>query len=181
MLQEDQVELAEKTVVLFTKDGDQHNNLYDMQCMWYELASGDSYFRQSSLGRALKKYLAVEKHYADMTVKKTIFYSALLRLPRTQSNDQKIQRAHEITSALCLEKSQNTMVGGLFIQGIFGGERKRVCIALDIFTNPSILFSDEPTPCLDSTISLRIIDIAKSLSKNGMTVVMAIHQPSPTI
>jgi len=32
-----QVELAEKTAVLFTKDGDQHNNLFDMQCMWLVL------------------------------------------------------------------------------------------------------------------------------------------------
>ncbi|KAJ0959685.1 hypothetical protein J5N97_000653 [Dioscorea zingiberensis] len=39
MLQADQVALAEKTAVLFTKDGEQHNNLHDMQCMWYELAS----------------------------------------------------------------------------------------------------------------------------------------------
>jgi len=31
------VGLAEKTAVLFTKDGDQHNNLHDMQCMWYVL------------------------------------------------------------------------------------------------------------------------------------------------
>jgi hypothetical protein len=31
------VGLAEKTVVLFIKDGDQHNNLHDMQCMWYAL------------------------------------------------------------------------------------------------------------------------------------------------
>lgn len=30
-----QVALAEKTAVLFTKDGDQHNNLHDMQCMWF--------------------------------------------------------------------------------------------------------------------------------------------------
>lgn len=29
-----QVALAEKTAVLFTKDGEQHNNLHDMQCMW---------------------------------------------------------------------------------------------------------------------------------------------------
>lgn len=28
------VALAEKTAVLFTKEGDQHNNLHDMQCMW---------------------------------------------------------------------------------------------------------------------------------------------------
>ncbi|CAN1160990.1 5'-3' exoribonuclease 4 [Linum perenne] len=30
-----QVTLAEKITVLLTKDGDQHNNLHDMQCMWF--------------------------------------------------------------------------------------------------------------------------------------------------
>jgi len=103
------VGLAEKTAVLFTKDGDQHNNLFDMQCMWcvlvtlsfsvhrvscivpflmylvvcvmrrYELASGESYFRQGDLGRALKKFLAVEKHYADMTEDQFDFHSYCLR------------------------------------------------------------------------------------------------------
>ncbi|XP_073006647.1 N-terminal acetyltransferase A complex auxiliary subunit NAA15 [Typha latifolia] len=79
MLQADQVGLAEKTAVLFTKDGDQHNNLHDMQCMWYELASGESYFRQGDLGRALKKFLAVEKHYADITEDQFDFHSYCLR------------------------------------------------------------------------------------------------------
>ncbi|GMI93831.1 mutant,snc1-enhancing 6, EMBRYO DEFECTIVE 2753, OMISHA, NAA15 [Hibiscus trionum] len=79
MLQADQVALAEKTAVLFTKDGDQHNNLHDMQCMWYELASGESYFRQGDLGRALKKFLAVEKHHADITEDQFDFHSYCLR------------------------------------------------------------------------------------------------------
>ncbi|CAJ1955176.1 unnamed protein product [Sphenostylis stenocarpa] len=85
MLQADQVALAEKTAVLFTKDGDQHNNLHDMQCMWsvsndvYELASAESYFRQGDLGLALKKFLAVEKHYADITEDQFDFHSYCLR------------------------------------------------------------------------------------------------------
>ncbi|XP_010537937.1 PREDICTED: N-alpha-acetyltransferase 15, NatA auxiliary subunit [Tarenaya hassleriana] len=79
MLQADQVTLAEKTAVLFTKDGDQHNNLHDMQCMWYELACGESYFRQGDLGRALKKFLAVEKHYADISEDQFDFHSYCLR------------------------------------------------------------------------------------------------------
>ncbi|XP_071691974.1 N-terminal acetyltransferase A complex auxiliary subunit NAA15-like [Rutidosis leptorrhynchoides] len=79
MLQADQVPLAEKTAVLFTKDGEQHNNLHDMQCMWYELASGESYFRQGDLGRSLKKFLAVEKHYADITEDQFDFHSYCLR------------------------------------------------------------------------------------------------------
>ncbi|XP_073292059.1 N-terminal acetyltransferase A complex auxiliary subunit NAA15-like [Primulina huaijiensis] len=79
MLQSDQVVLAEKTAVLFTKDGEQHNNLYDMQCMWYELASGESYLRQGDLGRALKKFLSVEKHYADITEDQFDFHAYCLR------------------------------------------------------------------------------------------------------
>ncbi|GAA0157196.1 acetyltransferase [Lithospermum erythrorhizon] len=79
MLQADQVALAEKTALLFTKDGDQQNTLYDMQCMWYELASGESYFRQGDLGRALKKFLAVEKHYSDITEDQFDFHSYCLR------------------------------------------------------------------------------------------------------
>ncbi|KAJ7522001.1 hypothetical protein O6H91_19G078300 [Diphasiastrum complanatum] len=79
MLQADQVELAEKTALLFTKEGDQHNNLYDMQCIWYELASGDSHFRQGALGKALKKYLAVEKHYNDMVEDQFDFHTYCLR------------------------------------------------------------------------------------------------------
>lgn len=79
MLQADQVALAEKTAVLFTKEGEQHNNLHDMQCMWYELASGESYFRQGDLGRALKKFLSVEKHYADITEDQFDFHSYCLR------------------------------------------------------------------------------------------------------
>ncbi|XP_074583808.1 N-terminal acetyltransferase A complex auxiliary subunit NAA15 [Curcuma longa] len=79
MLEADQVALAEKTAVLFTKDGDQHNNLHDMQCMWYELASGESYSRQGDLGHALKNFLAVEKHYSDITEDQFDFHSYCLR------------------------------------------------------------------------------------------------------
>ncbi|WOH05562.1 hypothetical protein DCAR_0624981 [Daucus carota subsp. sativus] len=77
MLQADQVILAEKTAALFTKDWDQ--SLQDMQCMWYELASGESFFRQGDLGRALKKFLAVEKHYADITEDQFDFHTYCLR------------------------------------------------------------------------------------------------------
>ncbi|KAL8098992.1 N-terminal acetyltransferase A complex auxiliary subunit NAA15-like isoform X2 [Apium graveolens] len=77
MLQADQVMLAEKTAALFTKDWDQ--SLQDMQCMWYELASGESFFRQGDLGRALKKFLAVEKHYADITEDQFDFHTYCLR------------------------------------------------------------------------------------------------------
>ncbi|GJV74506.1 N-terminal acetyltransferase A complex auxiliary subunit NAA15-like protein [Tanacetum coccineum] len=72
------VSLAEKIAVLFTKDGE-HTNLHDMQFMWYELDSGDGYVRQGELGRALKNFLAVENHYADIIEDQFDFHSYCLR------------------------------------------------------------------------------------------------------
>ncbi|KAL0415289.1 UNVERIFIED_CONTAM: N-terminal acetyltransferase A complex auxiliary subunit NAA15 [Sesamum latifolium] len=74
MLQADQ-----KRRQFYSQKMEQHNNLHDMQCMWYELASGESYLRQGDLGRALKKFLAVEKHYADITEDQFDFHSYCLR------------------------------------------------------------------------------------------------------
>lgn len=45
----------------------------------YELTSGESFFRQDDLGRALKKFLAVEKHYADITEDQFDFHTYCLR------------------------------------------------------------------------------------------------------
>jgi peptide alpha-N-acetyltransferase len=54
---------AESTVTLFTKDPDNSNNLFDMQCMWYETECGASYLRQGHLRMALKNFHYIEKHF----------------------------------------------------------------------------------------------------------------------
>lgn len=43
----------------------QLNNLYDMQHMWYEVRCGDAHLTAGQLGKALKKYTAVAKHFTD--------------------------------------------------------------------------------------------------------------------
>mmetsp|Transcript_28646 Transcript_28646/g.46406 ORF Transcript_28646/g.46406 Transcript_28646/m.46406 type:complete len:923 (-) Transcript_28646:67-2835(-) len=75
-------EQAEKTIALFTKEGDTGStasHLFDMQCMWYELECGDAYTRANDLGRALKKYLAVDQHFADITEDQFDFHTYCLR------------------------------------------------------------------------------------------------------
>lgn len=73
------IEQADRTAALFTKDGDQTNNLFDMQHMWYEIACGKAYMRQKQYGKALKKFLAVGKHFADIHEDQFDFHSYCIR------------------------------------------------------------------------------------------------------
>ena len=57
------------------------------------------------------------------------------------------------------------MIGGSFVRGVSGGERKRVSIGLEIIINPSLLFLDEPTSGLDSTTALRIIELLQDIAE----------------
>ncbi|WIA19181.1 hypothetical protein OEZ85_003826 [Tetradesmus obliquus] len=74
-----QVEAAEQTAMLFTRDGDQLNNLYDMQHMWYEVRCGDAHLAAGALGKALKQYTAVAKHFADFVEDQFDFHSYCVR------------------------------------------------------------------------------------------------------
>lgn len=79
---------------------------------------------------------------------------------------------------LQLQACRDTPVGGFFMKGISGGERKRTCIGYEIITDPSVLLVDEPTSGLDSSTACRIMKMLNNEARNGMTVITTIHQPS---
>nr|XP_043609676.1 ABC transporter G family member 22-like isoform X2 [Erigeron canadensis] len=116
--------------------------------------------------------------FPHLTVKETLTYAALLRLPKKLTKQEKEKRAADVIRELGLERCQDTMIGGSFVRGVSGGERKRVCIGLEIIMNPSLLFLDEPTSGLDSTTAQRIIELLQDIAETEKTVVTTIHQPS---
>ncbi|KAK8490959.1 hypothetical protein V6N11_041868 [Hibiscus sabdariffa] len=116
--------------------------------------------------------------FPHLTVKETLTYAARLRLPRVLTKQQKEKRAIDVIYELGLERCQDTMIGGSFVRGVSGGERKRVCIGNEIIINPSLLFLDEPTSGLDSTTALRTIQTLQDIAEVGKTVITTIHQPS---
>ncbi|KAG6772372.1 hypothetical protein POTOM_023777 [Populus tomentosa] len=116
--------------------------------------------------------------FPHLTVKETLTYAALLRLPQTLTKQQKQKRAMDVIHELGLERCQDTVIGGSFVRGVSGGERKRVCIGNEIIINPSILFLDEPTSGLDSTTALKTVQLLQDMAEGGKTVVTTIHQPS---
>ncbi|KAI4346387.1 hypothetical protein L6164_007285 [Bauhinia variegata] len=119
--------------------------------------------------------------YPHLTVRETLIFCSLLRLPRSLSRKEKIAVAESVIAELGLVKCENTIIGNSFIRGVSGGERKRVSIAHEMLINPSLLILDEPTSGLDSTAAHRLMTTLGSLAQKGKTVVTSMHQPSSHI
>ncbi|PKC16224.1 N-terminal acetyltransferase A, auxiliary subunit [Rhizophagus irregularis] len=81
MLRNNQPEEALKTIGLFTRGDapDPLTDLIDMQCMWYALEEGECYRRQNNLGKALKRFHQIDKHFADITDDQFDFHTYCLR------------------------------------------------------------------------------------------------------
>ncbi|CAI0410170.1 unnamed protein product [Linum tenue] len=116
--------------------------------------------------------------YPHLTVNETLMFTALLRLPKTLTWEEKAQHVEQVIIELGLTRCRNSMIGGPLFRGISGGEKKRVSIGQEMLINPSLLLLDEPTSGLDSTTAQRILTTIKRLAEGGRTVVTTIHQPS---
>lgn len=119
---------------------------------------------------------------STLTVYEAVLYSALLRLPREMSYEAKVFRTLETMQELGILGIKDSRIGESGKRSISGGEKRRVSIACELVTGPSILFLDEPTSGLDSYNAYNVIDSLKTLSKQyNRTVIFTIHQPQSNI
>lgn len=84
-----------------------------------------------------------------------------------------------MAKSLMLEKCLDTLVGGVVMKGVSGGEKKRTAIAVELITDPQVVFLDEPTSGLDSLTSYILVTYLRKLARVGKkTIIMTIHQPN---
>ncbi|XP_069486636.1 broad substrate specificity ATP-binding cassette transporter ABCG2-like isoform X2 [Ambystoma mexicanum] len=116
-----------------------------------------------------------------LTVRENLQFSAALRLPRSIRQKEKDERINQIMRELGLSKVADSKVGTQLIRGVSGGERKRTNIGMELITDPSILFLDEPTTGLDASTANAVILLLKRMSRQGKTIIFSIHQPRYSI
>ena len=84
----------------------------------------------------------------------------------------------DIIESLKLDRAANTKIGGPLVKGVSGGERKRTSIGVELITDPSLIFLDEPTTGLDSYTATSVIEVLVEMAESGRTVISTIHQPN---
>lgn len=120
-------------------------------------------------------------HLPSLTVRETLRYAAILRLPADMPRKQKIARAETVLRMLGLKDCADLPVGGALVKGISGGEKRRLSLAVQMINDPAVLLVDEPTSGLDSSIALSVMQVLKDIASTGRTVIATIHQPRSDI
>ncbi|GLT76273.1 hypothetical protein SLA2020_479430 [Shorea laevis] len=117
-------------------------------------------------------------HSPYVTVYESLLYSAWLRL--SSETDSKTQKmfVEEVMELVELNPIRDALVGLPGVDGLSTEQRKRLTIAVELVSNPSIIFMDEPTSGLDARAAAIVMRTVRNTVDTGRTVVCTIHQPS---
>ena len=108
--------------------------------------------------------------HTKLTTRQAISYGAELRLPSEVTHSERDARVQEIINLLELNGRED-----LRIDKLSGGQRKRVSIALELITNPELLFLDEPTSGLDPGLDAHVMKTLRVIADSGQTVLVVTH------
>ncbi|XP_034687784.1 ABC transporter G family member 31 isoform X2 [Vitis riparia] len=117
-------------------------------------------------------------HSPQVTVEESLWFSAVLRLPKEVSKEQKLEFVDQVMNLIELDVLRHALVGMPGSTGLSTEQRKRLTIAVELVANPSIIFMDEPTSGLDARAAAIVMRTVRNTVDTGRTVVCTIHQPS---
>lgn len=108
--------------------------------------------------------------HKELTVLKALRYAAKLRFPGDTAAAEREARIEEVLRELKLDIHKDKKVTSLS-----GGQRKRVSVALELLTKPSLIFLDEPTSGLDPGMDRDVMTLLRGLADDGRTVLVVTH------
>jgi ABC-type Mn2+/Zn2+ transport system ATPase subunit len=108
--------------------------------------------------------------HPQLTVNQALMYAAELRLPPDTTKADRAQVVAEVLEELEMTEQADTRVDKLS-----GGQRKRVSVAMELLTGPSLLILDEPTSGLDPALDRQVMTMLRQLADAGRVVLVVTH------
>lgn len=109
--------------------------------------------------------------HENLTLRDMLNYTGKLRLPKDDIKTTLDKRVQEVIEAVDLTEQTNTL-----IKKLSGGQRKRASIAVELLSDPQLMFLDEPTSGLDPEAETSLMKQLRKLSdEGGKTVVVVTH------
>ncbi|CAI5485949.1 unnamed protein product [Closterium sp. Naga37s-1] len=115
---------------------------------------------------------------ANLTVKETLMFAAMLRLPEGTEEIDQIVRVEHVLDSLELTHCADKVIGRTGRNSVLYNELRRLAIGVQMIVNPPLLLLDEPTSGLDGAMALRITRALHSYALAGRSVVATMKQPS---
>ena len=115
--------------------------------------------------------------HPELTVREALRYACKLRLPAGTSAKHIDESIDATLKEVGLYEQRDLRIGSAEQKVLSGGQRRRVNLAVELVTDPSLLILDEPTSGLSWTDAADVISTLRRLADNGRTIVVTIHQP----
>lgn len=108
--------------------------------------------------------------YDNLTLYDMLSYAARLRLPEDATENDYETAITRAISTVDLDDKKNS-----YIKNLSGGQRKRASIAVELLSDPNLLFLDEPASGLDPGTERSLMQSLKAMADSGKTVILVTH------
>ena len=119
--------------------------------------------------------------WPSLTARQHLDTAAKLFRPNLGTADR-AKMVDELLDSTGMTSCQHTKAGSAMIQGLSGGQRRRLSLALALVKRPRVVVLDEPTSGLDSAAAAAIMRLLKEMAcQMGASIICTIHQPSSAV
>ena len=132
---------------------------------------GNDYYENVNSYRGVIGYVPQKDIlHEDLTVHAALTYTARLRTRAGLTGEEISACVNGAIADVHLQGKEH-----LRISSLSGGQKKRVSIAMELLSDPKVIFLDEPTSGLSPDLDLDMMELLKELSKKGRTIVAVTH------
>jgi putative ABC transport system ATP-binding protein len=128
--------------------------------------SGRSQIRKQNIGFIFQNFNLIEELNVAENIELALLYHNMPTAERKR-------RVADVMDRMGIAHRASHMPGQLS-----GGQQQRVAVARAVVGDQPLILADEPTGNLDSVHGQEVMELLRSLNKEGTTIVMVTHSPS---